>query len=522
MRHVYAYIRVSTQKQGETGSSLIEQRRAISAYAERNNLSIIEWFEEQETAAKRGRTIFTRMLALLVAGHAQGVVIHKIDRGARNLRDWADLGGLIDRGIEVYFAHESLDMQSRGGRLAADIQAVVAADYIRNLRDEVKKGFYGRLRQGLYPLPAPIGYQDQGRGLPKTPDPVTGPLVQQAFSLYETGQYNLRTLGQEMYRRGLRNRGGGRVTRNGLSKMLNNPFYTGRISIRLTGEQFAGTHEPLIRQSQFLRVQQVLRGRKKNGGLKHEFLYRRALRCTHCGYSIIAELQKGTAYYRCHTATCPITSLREEAIEAQVAGALRALILTDFELAQLRKYFQHFEHDRRADSENEKKSLELRRSNILERLSRLAEAYEMRALDAEALQRRNQALINERLSIETMLQNIGGDADPAYERRVRFLEQLQWLNSYADQAEPFEKRDALISATSNLQIDTKKLVCLWKEPFQALCERSNLSGNSMGTKKAHSREPISYFGEPPQAQSRIDMRKLARTLFDLLSHDESG
>lgn len=75
---------------------------------------------------------------------------HKIDRGARNLKDWANLGDLIDGGVEVHFAHESLDMNSRGGRLSADIQAVVAADFIRNLRQETRKGFYGRLKQGIY------------------------------------------------------------------------------------------------------------------------------------------------------------------------------------------------------------------------------------------------------------------------------------------------------------------------------------------------------------------------------------
>lgn len=117
------------------------------------------------------------MLKLLRNGKAAGVVIHKIDRSARNLKDWADLGELIDQGIEVHFANESLDLNSRGGRLSADIQAVVAADYIRNLREEAKKGIYGRLKQGFYPMRAPIGYLDNGAAKPKTIDPVRGPLV---------------------------------------------------------------------------------------------------------------------------------------------------------------------------------------------------------------------------------------------------------------------------------------------------------------------------------------------------------
>lgn len=74
------------------------------------------------------------MMQALKNGQAQGVIIHKIDRSARNLKDWAGLGELIDRGVQVHFAHEAIDLHSRGGRLLADIQAVVAADYIRNLR----------------------------------------------------------------------------------------------------------------------------------------------------------------------------------------------------------------------------------------------------------------------------------------------------------------------------------------------------------------------------------------------------
>src|SRR5262245_59273972 len=125
MKNYFGYIRVSTAKQGEHGVSLQEQRDAIRRYAERNRLEVASWFEERQTAAKGGRPVFTKMLRLLKQGKAGGLIIHKIDRSARNLRDWADLGQLIDEGIEIHFANESLDLHSRGGRLSADIQAVV-------------------------------------------------------------------------------------------------------------------------------------------------------------------------------------------------------------------------------------------------------------------------------------------------------------------------------------------------------------------------------------------------------------
>lgn len=171
------------------------------------------------------------------------------------------IGELSDQGIEVHFVTESLDLQSRGGRLSADIQAVVAADYIRNLREETRKGFYGRLKQGLYPLRAPIGYLDQGKGKPKTIDPIMGPMVRKAFELYGTGRYSLETLGEELHRFGLRNRNGNEVSRNGFSTLLNNSFYIGLMPIQKTGENFVGIHEPIINKTLFDRVQAVLAGK---------------------------------------------------------------------------------------------------------------------------------------------------------------------------------------------------------------------------------------------------------------------
>src|SRR5207302_10170183 len=148
------------------------------------------WFEERESASQKGRPTFTEMLRLLRRGTVQGVIIHKIDRSARNLEDWADVGKLVDAGVEVHFATENLDLRTVAGRLSADIQAVVAAHYSRNLREEVKKGIYGRLKQGFYPLRAPIGYLDQGSAKNKTHDPIRAPLLQQAFKLYSAGRFS--------------------------------------------------------------------------------------------------------------------------------------------------------------------------------------------------------------------------------------------------------------------------------------------------------------------------------------------
>lgn len=101
MKSCFGYVRVSTIKQGD-GVSLEAQKDAILEYAKRKNLAITEWWEEKETAAKQGRPIFNCMVSKLKRGDAKGLVIHKIDRSARNYHDWAIISDLADSGIEFH------------------------------------------------------------------------------------------------------------------------------------------------------------------------------------------------------------------------------------------------------------------------------------------------------------------------------------------------------------------------------------------------------------------------------------
>jgi site-specific DNA recombinase len=304
MGKFFAYARVSTPRQGEKGVSLQEQKYSIDRYAAIHGLEVTRWFEERESASKTGRPIFNAMLRLLRLGKAQGVIIHKIDRTARNIEDWVVVGKLSDSGVQVHFATENVDMKTTAGRLSADIQAAVAAHYSRNLRDEVKKGIYGRLKQGFYPFRAPIGYLDQGAAKPKIADPVRAPLIRQAFDLYSPGRFSLPDLVQEMFRCGLRNLGGGPVTLNGIATILKNPFYIGLMRIVRTGQTFNGIHEPLIATGTFEKAQAVLAGKRSDRSKTYLFTYSRIARCASCVYSLIAERKKGHVYYRCHNRPC--------------------------------------------------------------------------------------------------------------------------------------------------------------------------------------------------------------------------
>ena len=321
MNTYLAYTRVSSAKQTD-GASLFEQRRVISEYARKHSLRISAWHEEVQTAAASGRHTFGEVLAELRRRPGSGLILHKLDRGARNLRDWATLGELIDAGVDIRFAGENLDVGTRGGRLAADIQAVIAADYIRNLREEVRKGMYGRLHQGLYPQRAPLGYQDRGRGLAKVPDPVTASLVLYAFTAFATGRYTLTALAEDLHVRGLSSGSGKPLSPSTMSALLRRTFYVGQC--RMKGVTAPGVHQPIVTRELFDQVQRELGRRRQGPRRRRSFRYSRQLECATCHRSLIGERQKGRTYYRCHQ--CPRISLREDAVD-RAAGYAESLLL---------------------------------------------------------------------------------------------------------------------------------------------------------------------------------------------------
>ena len=116
MKPFFGYIRVSTARQGDHGVSLEVQREAILRHAQEHGFSIVDWFEERQTAAKRGRPLFSRMIDQLRQNRADGVIMHKIDRGARNLRDWADPGVHESARPETLRSHAPRSARSRDRR----------------------------------------------------------------------------------------------------------------------------------------------------------------------------------------------------------------------------------------------------------------------------------------------------------------------------------------------------------------------------------------------------------------------
>ncbi len=474
----FAYARVSTPRQGERGVSLQEQRDAIERYSRIHGLTISRWFEDRESASHTGRTSFSEMLRLLRIGKIEGVIIHKIDRSARNLYDWADIAKLSESGVQVHFAAENVDLKTVAGRLSADIQAVVAAHYSRNLREEVKKGLYGRLKQGFYPLRAPVGYLDQGSAKPKVADPIRAPLIQEAFRLYSTAQYSLPQLAEEMYARGLRNLRGGPVTVNGMATILRNAFYTGLMKIQKTGQTFEGLHQPIISPELFETAQTVLAGKRVDRADAQVFTYSRSLKCLSCGYSLIAEQQKGHVYYRCHNrpfktpTTCPPTSIREEDVDEAVILALERIDLTNEELELGRSMLRasHEENDKNREAQINGLRLQLEAMRL--RLAKAGDLLLDGMIDRSVYETKQRDILLDQTKVRaTLLDLERGNLEAT--RRVEIAVELAKSPSIQyKMASSAERRNLSRILLSNVSVSQKNVSVTLAVPFNLISERA--------------------------------------------------
>jgi DNA invertase Pin-like site-specific DNA recombinase len=88
---VIAYLRVSTDEQGQSGAGMDAQRADIEAEIARRPWTDVDWIAEIASAADLERPGIQRALDRLSSGSANVLVVSKLDRLSRSLIDFAGL-----------------------------------------------------------------------------------------------------------------------------------------------------------------------------------------------------------------------------------------------------------------------------------------------------------------------------------------------------------------------------------------------------------------------------------------------
>src|SRR4051794_5476163 len=127
---VVGYVRVSTDEQSRDGVSLLSQADKVRAYCGLYGLDLVCVLSDPGESAKNlDRPALREALAPLERGEAAGLVVAKLDRLPRSMRDWSDL---IERyfgdasGRWLFSVGDSIDTRTAAGRMVLNMMMTIA------------------------------------------------------------------------------------------------------------------------------------------------------------------------------------------------------------------------------------------------------------------------------------------------------------------------------------------------------------------------------------------------------------
>lgn len=326
------YIRVSTDEQADKGYSQRSQEEVLRKYCEISRITVRKVIFEDHSAKSFIRPEWTKLLAFLRKNRNKSdlILFTKWDRFSRNAPDaYQMINTLKGFGIEPQAVEQPLDMSVPENKMMLAIY--LTAPEIENDRRALNV-FYGMRRarkEGRYMATAPIGYVNHTheggmkRIVLKEPQ---ASILKWAFNEISEGKYSTEQIWKRANELGLK------CSKNTFWVAIRNPVYCGRIVIPKFKDEdlytVPGLHDPLISESLFYDVQDVLDGRKRTITgttiVSMSMLPLRGfLNCSKCTRVLSGSASKGRNqyyhYYHC-SSYCGYRQKAEDVNETFVSG----------------------------------------------------------------------------------------------------------------------------------------------------------------------------------------------------------
>lgn len=403
-----AYARYSSDMQRE--ESIEAQIRAISNYCANNDIEIIDYYiDRAKTATNTSRPAFQKMINDAMSDAFDIVVVHKLDRFARNRYDSIVYRAQLKNfGVVLLSVIENLDGSPESLILESVLEGMNEY-YSRNLAREIEKGktenaYQARHNGGIPPL----GY-DVDKEMRLVINEKEAICVKYIFESIANGATN-RTVFEHCKKNGWKTKIGNDFTSSSLFSILRNEKYIGvyvynrsapkNASGSRNGHKYKATAEiirvegiipPIISDELFARVQRQLSKRRTRSGrsiAKRVYLLSGKLRCGYCGAPLVGNTRnpikrkKEYSSYRCssrqHGLKCDLREVEKTGIEKlvleKVSESLFDPSVQPDILNEYRKYIRKIAKHNRSEATVEKRALAKVEREIRNLIQALAEA----------------------------------------------------------------------------------------------------------------------------------------------------
>lgn len=307
------YRRVSTTDQKDYGNSLTNQQTRLHEFCRNNSITVVKDFQEDYSAKDFSRPVFTEIIqfATLNKKKIDYLLIYKWDRFSRDTFEaMLMIKQFKGLDIEVNCSEQWVNHDDPNQQIMFLINIGLPEVDNRIRRDRTIEGTRSNLKEGRWVLNQPKGYvpgrDETGKVLMK-PDPKIAPLISELFKDFSLGIYSQNELRKLPKFKPLN------LTKSGISRILNQPLYSGKILVPTYKDEpeqvVEAIHEPLISEEIFEKVQYELGQRKriKHKPVKQNDLLpmRGYLSCNKCGSNLTGSGSKSKTgkkhyYYHCN------------------------------------------------------------------------------------------------------------------------------------------------------------------------------------------------------------------------------
>ena len=239
------YIRVSTEKQASEGFSLDAQRERLNAYCVAHGWTVdtdLVYVDAGESGKTDARPAFQTMLKAAEAGQIKRIVAIKLDRLARNVRDFLAIVDLLNRlNVDLVLVNESFDTSTPTGKFALTMFAAMAELEAATITERVMTGKAQKASEGGYNGSyCPLGYDYDGEVFTVNMHAET---VRYIFEQFNAGKA-MNWIAKQLNDGGNPTARGGKWYAGTVRYILTNGFYAGLV--QWDGTETKGSHPAII------------------------------------------------------------------------------------------------------------------------------------------------------------------------------------------------------------------------------------------------------------------------------------
>jgi len=486
------YIRISTRKDSQK-SSVENQKKLLQQWAEVHGYTLVKIYKDVKSGEYTYlRNEINQMFVDAKSGKIRGVVSKEIARTSRDVMDIVNIKRtLSDYGVFFISLKENYDSRTDDDEFLLILHGALAQKERKTTSSRVKMTQLIKAKEGKTNVPLPAyGYMLSEDGQYLVINPETSLLYRQIVEKYLAGWGQLK-IAKWLNGRGILTRRGGQWSTNAIRTILSNPVFLGVTIYNVTtlvrdsnGRQKRvlrpkdewvireGTHEPLITEDEFNRIQTLMKQRREK--YKHEwscdrkYLGSSILRCSNCNGKIYGfkikpkRLRKASDYiytYRCLgvNGRCEggTRSWNMKTIDDRILSFVKSIFVNRDKLLNNIKRNRDLFASNTSGFVSNREELKIRMERALDATKKQQMAYEQDVIMLSEYKERMLELREEKTIIQRQIDELNLKLERLADSEYRFNELFDIINSEIENITslPLEEKFNLISHFAEIYID---------------------------------------------------------------------